>query len=257
MDPLVDATWLARELGDAGLWRHVEAVAETGSTNAVLAERARAGAPSGSVLVADHQTTGRGRFTRVWQAPPGKSLALSVLLRPPVAETRRWLWLPLLAGLAVADGLRAAAGVDARLKWPNDVLIGGRKVCGILAERVEGPVPAAVVGMGINTLLAEAELPVPTATSLALAGAAVDPGKVVREVLVAFERWYSRWASGADLREAYAARCDTVGRQVRVVVSETESVEGEAVGVDPDGCLLVRTPDGVRTFAAGDVWHLR
>lgn len=255
MDPLVDATWLAREVGGR-LWHDVETVAAVGSTNAVLAERARNGASSGTVLVADHQTSGRGRFSRVWEAPPGASLALSVLLRP-TAQVRRWLWLPLLTGLAVADGLRTSSAVDATLKWPNDVLIAGRKVCGILAERVEGQPPAVVIGMGINTFLREDELPVPTATSLALAGADVSPGRVVRDVLLAFEGWYTRWVSGTDLREAYAARCDTIGRAVRVVVSDTESVEGEAVGVDEDGRLLVSTGDGVSAFAAGDVWHLR
>ncbi|MEA5055710.1 MAG: biotin--[acetyl-CoA-carboxylase] ligase [Propionicimonas sp.] len=256
MDPLVDATWLARQLGD-GLWRRVETTATIGSTNAELAARARAGAPSGCVLVADHQSRGRGRFSRVWEAPPGRSVALSVLLRPPAAAPRRWLWLPPVAGLAVADGLRAAAGVDARLKWPNDVLIDGRKVCGILAERVEGTPPAAVIGMGINTLLAENELPVPTATSLALAGATATTAEVVRDVLGALAGWYRRWADGDDLREAYTAHCDTVGRRVRVVVSETEAVEGEAAGVDVDGQLLVRAGGVLRSFAAGDVWHLR
>lgn len=184
-------------------------------------------------------------------------MALSVLLRPPAAAPRRWLWLPPVAGLAVADGLRAAAGVDARLKWPNDVLIDGRKVCGILAERVEGTPPAAVIGMGINTLLAENELPVPTATSLALAGATATTAEVVRDVLGALAGWYRRWADGDDLREAYTAHCDTVGRRVRVVVSETEAVEGEAAGVDVDGQLLVRAGGVLRSFAAGDVWHLR
>lgn len=255
MDPLVDAAWLAGELG--GLWQRIETVAEIGSTNAVLGARARAGEPSGAVLVADHQSQGRGRFARVWEAPPGKSVALSVLLRPPSVEPQRWLWLPLVAGLAVADGLRASAGVDARLKWPNDVLIDGRKVCGILAERVEGTPPAVVIGMGINTLLSQDELPVPTATSLALEGAEVAPGEVVRDVLRAFERWYGGWASDEDLRDAYAARCDTLTRAVRVVVSETETVEGTAVGVDADGRLLVRVGEVVRPFSAGDVWHLR
>ena len=256
MDPLVDGTWLAGELG-GGLWHEIETVAETGSTNAILGARARAGGASGQVLVADHQSRGRGRFTRVWEAPPGRAVAVSVLLRPPAVEPNRWLWLPLVAGLAVADGLRASAGVDARLKWPNDVLIEGRKVCGILAERVEGAPPAVVIGMGINTLLSSDELPVPTATSLALAGAEVVPGEVVREVLRALERWYLAWAAGDDLREVYGARCDTVGRPVRVVISEDESVEGEAIGVDADGRLLVRTATGVRPFSAGDVWHLR
>lgn len=234
------------------------AVAETGSTNADLARLARTGAQGGAVLVADHQTAGRGRFTRVWTAPPGDSLALSLMLRPPVAEPARWLWLPLLAGLSVVDGVRAASGVTARLKWPNDVLVGGRKLCGILAERVESAAgPAIVIGMGINTRLAAADLPVPTATSLAIEGGEVDPEAVVLAVLRAFEGRYTRWLAGADLRDEYAAACDTIGRQVRVDLGGGEAVEGAAVGVDAGGRLLVRTASGVQEFAAGDVWHLR
>lgn len=257
MDPLVDATWLAGALGDR-FWTRVVTVAESGSTNADLAARARAGDPSGSVLLADHQTAGRGRFSRVWTAPPGASIALSVMLRPPTDRPSRWLWLPLLAGLAVVDGLRAASGVEGRLKWPNDVLINGRKVCGILAERVESPAGAAVViGMGINTRLTTADLPVPTATSLAIEGADADPGAVAVAVLRAFEGWYTRWLAGTDLREAYAAASGTVGRRVRVELGPGDALEGVAVGVDADGRLLVRTASGVREFAAGDVWHLR
>lgn len=257
MDALIDQTWLAREVGPR-LWTQVRTVAEAGSTNADLAGLARAGAPSGAVLVADHQTAGRGRFARVWQAPPGSSVAVSVLLRPPAVVPQRWLWLPLLAGLAVADGLRTAAGVHASLKWPNDVLIGGRKVCGILAERVESdPSPAVVIGMGINTLLTEADLPVPTATSLAIEGSTAAPGEVVRSVLLAFEAWYGRWLAGEDLREPYAAACGTVGRTVRVELSPGDAPEGVAVGVDAVGRLLVRTATGTRAFSAGDVWHLR
>ena len=109
MEPLVDAAWLAGEVG-GGLWQQIETIAETGSTNAVLGARARDGGASGQVLVSDYQSRGRGRFTRVWEAPPGKAVALSVLLRPPAVEPSRWLWLPLVAGLAVADGLRASAG---------------------------------------------------------------------------------------------------------------------------------------------------
>ncbi len=239
-------------------WTSVATVGQTGSTNADLAALARPGAPSGAVLVADHQTAGRGRFTRVWTAPPGASLAVSLMLRPPADRPARWLWLPLLAGLAVVDGVRAAAGVAARLKWPNDVLVSGRKLCGILAERVESPAgPAVVIGMGINTTLATADLPVPTATSLAIEGADADPGAVVAAVLLAFEGRYTRWLAGADLRDDYAAACDSIGRPVRVDLGDGDAVEGTGVGVDADGRLLVRTPSGVREFAAGDVWHLR
>ena len=126
-------------------------------------------AEPGTVLVADYQSAGRGRLGRTWTAPPGTSIAMSVLVRPDGVDPARWTWLPLLTGLAVADGLSGAAGLEARLKWPNDVLVGDRKVCGILAERVETPVgPACVVGMGINTHLERADLPVPTATSVAI-----------------------------------------------------------------------------------------
>jgi BirA family biotin operon repressor/biotin-[acetyl-CoA-carboxylase] ligase len=195
----------------------------------------------------------------VWEAPPGSSLAISALLRPPSdVPASRWLWLPLLTGLAVADGIRAATGIRADLKWPNDVLIEGRKVCGILAERVDGDAgAAAIIGMGVNTTLAEDQLPVPTATSLALAGADVAPGEVAAAILAALGEWYLRWLDGSDLRLDYAARCSSVGRTVRVQLSATESVVGEATGVDANGCLLVDVNGTQRAFAAGDVSHLR
>ena len=134
------------------------------------------GAPSGFVLATDHQTAGRGRLGRTWTAPRGSSIAMSVLLRP-AREPATWTWLPLLAGLAVADSLRAMADVPAVLKWPNDVLVDGAKICGILAERVDAPSGAAcVLGLGINVHLAADELPVPTATSLAV----LRPGQTLR-----------------------------------------------------------------------------
>lgn len=255
-NPTIDANWLAaRVIHPGGTWVAVTTIATTGSTNADLTLAARSGAVSGTVLVADHQSSGRGRFTRVWEAPPRTSLAISALLRPPTAlPIRRWLWLPLLTGLAVADGLRAACGVAAELKWPNDVLIGGRKVCGILTERVEG---AAIIGMGINTNLSQAQLPVSTATSLALAGADVEPGAVAASVLSALDQWYQRWVRGDDLRGPYAQRCTSVGREVRVQLSATDSVTGPATGIDSDGCLLVGVGGRERAFAAGDVVHLR
>ncbi len=260
MNPSVNAELLSARLVRPGsVWTGVRTVATTGSTNADLAAAARAGAGSGSVMVSDHQSSGRGRFTRVWEAPPGTSLAISVLLRPPAAVPAiRWLWLPLLTGLAVADGLRAATGVSAELKWPNDVLIDGRKVCGILSERVDSDAgPAVIIGMGINTTLSADQLPVPTATSLAIAGAEVDAGAVAAAVLDALGEWYLRWLGGLDLREEYADRCSSVGRSVRVQLSATGSVVGEATGVDPNGCLLVRVDGRIRSFAAGDVAHLR
>ena len=163
-DRAIDLDQLRRELiWPGGLWQQVDYVAETGSTNADLAAAARTGAVEpGAVLVTDYQSAGRGRLGRTWTAPPGTSIAMSVLVRPDGVDPSRWTWLPLLTGLAVADGLSGAAGLEARLKWPNDVLVGDRKVCGILAERVETRTgrPASS-GWASTPTWTAAELPVP------------------------------------------------------------------------------------------------
>ncbi|WP_345713276.1 biotin--[acetyl-CoA-carboxylase] ligase, partial [Kineococcus glutinatus] len=146
---------LHRALVEEGGWRSVEVVARTGSTNADLLARARAGEAAGAVLVAEHQSAGRGRMGRTWVSPPRSGLAVSVLLRPAVPAAR-WSWLPLLAGLALADALVAVAGLPARLKWPNDVLVpvpaggGGTveaKVAGVLVEA--GGDGSVVLGSGL------------------------------------------------------------------------------------------------------------
>jgi BirA family biotin operon repressor/biotin-[acetyl-CoA-carboxylase] ligase len=266
---VLDADVLRRELvRSGGLWSEVDVVDRTGSTNADLAERARRGAPSGAVLVTDYQDAGRGRQGRSWVAPRGSSIAVSVLLRPRDVDPARWTWLPLLAGLAVAEGLRRAADVPALLKWPNDVLVDGLKVCGILAERVETPDgPACVVGMGVNVWLSADELPVPTATSLALLAEARSPGSrppsrnlLIATILAAFELIYERWEVLEDdslFAASYLKRCDTIGRPVRILLAGDVTVEGVAEALDHDGRLIVRTPTGTQTFGAGDVVHLR
>lgn len=180
---------------------------------------------------------------------------MSALLRPPASvPASRWPWLPLLTGLAVVDGLSAAADLRPALKWPNDVLLDERKVCGILAEQVGG---AVVIGLGINTAMTLDQLPVPTATSLAIAGADVANGEVVAQVLLALARWYRRWCAGEDLRPDYLAASATLGRPVRVETAPGRSRSGRACGIDPDGRLLVEIDGVVEPFAAGDVFHLR
>lgn len=241
------------------LWRQVEVVAATGSTNADLAALAAAGAAMpGTALVTDNQTAGRGRFTRAWSTPPGVSLATSVFVRPDV-EPARWSWLPLMTGVAVAEGVRRAAGLPVQLKWPNDVLVGDRKLCGLLAEVVVTPTgPGAVIGFGINVSMDAAELPTSTATSLLLEGAVVDKTDLAAEVLEAFGRAYRLWErEPAVLRAAYERGCSTIGRPVRVQLTEAEFVEGVAVGVDEAGAIVVRSAAGERAYAAGDVVHLR
>jgi BirA family biotin operon repressor/biotin-[acetyl-CoA-carboxylase] ligase len=238
-------------------WREITVVPHTGSTNADVAAAARAGAAEGLVLVAESQSAGRGRLGRSWTSPPRAGLATSILLRPSGVPVKRFGWLPLLAGVALAEAVRRVGQVDAVLKWPNDLLIGDRKCAGILCEVHDG---AAVVGFGLNTTLRADELPVPTATSLALAGAACsDREPLLRAVLRAIDDWYGRWCDAAGdaetsgLRAAYLFHCATPGRRVRVELPGGQAVEGAATDVDPDGRLIV---DG-RPYQAGDVVHLR
>ncbi|WP_345518973.1 biotin--[acetyl-CoA-carboxylase] ligase [Nocardioides conyzicola] len=240
----------------------VELLETTTSTNAVGAERARAGAAEGLVVVAEHQTAARGRLDRTWEAPPRSSLVFSLVLRPTV-PLAHWPWLPLLTGLTVASTLRAE-GYDAGVKWPNDVLIGDRKLVGILVERVETPDgPAAIVGIGINVSLTVADLPVPTATSLAIeSGAEPDRTALLVVLLRALREAYDAWQAGGDratdeLRTAYAAACVTVGRDVRVELPGDAVLTGRATGVDPGGRLVVAGPGGDTVVGAGDVVHVR
>jgi BirA family biotin operon repressor/biotin-[acetyl-CoA-carboxylase] ligase len=238
-------------------WR-VETVAETSSTNADVSERFRSGATEGLVLVADHQTKGRGRLGREWVTSPRSSLIVSFLLVPDGLAPERWPWLPLLTGIATAEAVRRVTGVRVDLKWPNDVLVDERKVGGILVERVdEGGRAGAVVGIGINVSQSREELPVPEASSLALvADSPVDRSELLHALTDEIGRRYDDLVAGADLREPYLARCVTIGQQVRVAVPGGEVI-GEATAIDEDGRLVVHTADGEEHLGAGDVVHVR
>ena len=211
---------------------------EATSTNAVAGDRARTGAPEGHVVVAERQTAGRGRLDRAWHTPDRAALLFSVVLRPEVAATD-WPWLPLLTGHSVTRALRGL-GYDAGVKWPNDVLIGDRKLVGILVERVETPSgPAAVVGIGINVSLTVDELPVPTATSLAIEGGA-EPDRtevlvaVLSTLVEAYDAWQAGGAAARDrLASSYAAACVTVGRDVRVELPGGDAAPGPGDGRRP------------------------
>ncbi len=261
--PLVERALRHALVYDGSLWNEVTVVDQTGSTNSDLAARARHGAAEGAVLVAEEQVTGRGRLDRTWTAPPRSGLAFSMLLRPTDVPASRWPLLPLLVGLAVADAVRQIAEVDAVLKWPNDLLVDGGKLAGILAERVDSPAgPAVVVGVGLNVTTRAAELPTPTATSLALAGASVtDRDTLLRAALREIERSYFVWCDAQGDPEstflpAYRERCDTVGRQVRVELPGSQLV-GTATGVEESGQLVVETEAGQVRVGAGDVIHVR
>lgn len=241
-------------------WPDLRVVETTGSTNSDLAAVARAGGAAGTALVAWEQTGGRGRLARQWSSPPGTSASISVLLRPDRPRDE-WGVLPLVTGLGVVDGVERL-GVEAVLKWPNDVLLPGdenHKVCGILAEMV-GPDPyAVVVGVGLNIGQTREQLPVETATSLRLAGADVTREVAVSAVLDGMGEAFLRWERGGwrRLATAYAERCTTIGREVRVELPAGGAVTGTAAGITGDGRLRLRTAVGEQAYAAGDVHHVR
>ncbi|MGK5115663.1 MULTISPECIES: biotin--[acetyl-CoA-carboxylase] ligase [unclassified Geodermatophilus] len=258
--PLDGGALAAALTSDSALWRSVRVVDEVGSTNADLLAAAADDAPEGTVLVAEYQASGRGRLDRTWVSPPGAGLTVSLLLRPDVPVARRG-WLPLLAGVALAEAVGEVPGVRASLKWPNDLLdAGGAKLAGILAEVGSG---AVVVGVGLNVSTTVGELP-PGGTSLALAaGRPVDRAAVLLAFLRGLERRYLPWVAalgdpvGTGLAHDYLAWSSTVGATVAVALPDGSVLEGVAESVDWDGRLVVRTAQGPVELASGDVRHVR
>jgi BirA family transcriptional regulator, biotin operon repressor / biotin---[acetyl-CoA-carboxylase] ligase len=264
--PALDGPALSDALTrDSSLWRSLEVVPEIGSTNAELVARAAAdpeggGAPEGTVLVAEHQVTGRGRLDRSWTSPPRAGLTVSFLLRPDVPAARKG-WLPLLTGVALAEAVAEGTGVLPSLKWPNDLLAAdGRKLAGILAETTG---KAVVVGVGLNVSTTTEELP-DTGTSLArVLGTTVDRAPVLLAFLRAFERRYRRWTEvlgdpvSSGLAQDYLAWSSTVGTEVAVGLPDGSTLEGTAQAVDWDGRLVVATAQGTVELASGDVRHVR
>lgn len=260
--PPLDAERLRRRVAESSrlpFYSRVDVVESTGSTNADLIARAGRGDADNSVLIAEAQEAGRGRHARNWVSPPRAQIAMSVLVRPSGIDPSVLGWLPLLTGVAVVDALRGTAGVDANLKWPNDVLIGGRKVAGILAEVASaGEAPVVVIGVGLNVSLDEAELPVPHAISLTLAGAStVDRTELAASVLREFAHRFTAWRDAgwdvAELAAAYRERCATLGKEVRAELPGGEVLTGVAIDVDHSGRVVI----GDRAVSAGDVTHLR
>ncbi|HLO01913.1 MAG TPA: biotin--[acetyl-CoA-carboxylase] ligase [Symbiobacteriaceae bacterium] len=250
--------------------RPVEAHEAIGSTNERAKELARSGAPEGLLVTAEQQTAGKGRLGRPWQTPAGRALAMSVLLRPPIPPTAAPR-LTLVAAVAVAEAVRAVTGLPVGIKWPNDLQIAGRKLCGILTEmeaEIE-QVRFVVLGIGLNVNQAAEEFPPElreTATSLRLAaaeGSASEGGlpvarlPLLQAILARLEVRYDQFLAGGwpELLAAWRELSVTLGRSVRVIPASGAPIwEGTAVDVDAEGALLVRRPDGsTERVIAGEV----
>lgn len=262
--PALDVSTLRGALVGRHLpWRQLDVVDETGSTNADLLARAAAGEDiDGAVLLAEHQTSGRGRHGRHWETPRLTQLALSVGVAADRVPPAGWGWLPLACGVAVADTLVQEAGVlDVGLKWPNDVVVDDGKLAGILAE-VASPKPVIVVGLGLNVTMTAEQVPDSAATSLVMLGASIIDrnalaDSVLRHLAARIEAW--RTAAGPDpqLMDDYRRYSRTLGSRVVAHLPGGRKVEGVAEGIDELGRLCIDSDGQTVAVSAGDITHLR
>ena len=254
------------------LGRTLHIMDHTPSTNTAALALAQKGAEDGTVVVAERQTAGRGRLGRRWYSPPGENLYCSVILRKAPATERlsEWLsWVPLISAVAAARAVQAVTGLQPSLKWPNDILIGQRKLGGLLCESSGSQKHGTlvVVGIGINVNARRESFPVDlreVATSLASeAGRSFDRGILLAALLSELESRHLALLSGkpADYVNEYSTLCSTLGRQVRVNLAGGNNVEGRADSIAPDGSLRIieagTQSGGAREVRTGDVIHLR
>lgn len=242
----------------------IKIVESTGSTNADLIQQGGE-LPDLSVLVADFQSAGRGRSGRQWLAPSRSSLFASVLLKPTAFGPTAFSWLPLLAGLAVCQTAHGFGVVDAAMKWPNDVLVNGNKLSGVLSELLPD-LSGVVIGSGVNLTQSKADLPIDAATSMSIEGTnQVGRDAFLEAYLMHLTNLYKSFSAAngdpnsSGLRAAVIANCATLGREVRVILPGDKEEYGRAVDIDETGRLIVEKADKSETFAvaAGDVVHLR
>ncbi|MEE8886783.1 MAG: biotin--[acetyl-CoA-carboxylase] ligase [Eubacteriales bacterium] len=230
--------------------------AETDSTNEWVKRIAAEGAPDLTVCLADEQTAGKGRLGRAWKSPAGTSVSMSVLLRPDVPPERLSM-LTLVMGMAAADGIREVTGLDVKIKWPNDVVIHGKKLCGILTEA--GPdVSYIVIGIGINVNMSEFpdELKDKATSMFIETGRKYSRSETAAAVLDAFLRYYRIFSETCDmshLRDPYQKMLVNINERVRVL-DPVKPFDGTALGIDEHGDLLVKKDDGtVTSVYSGEV----
>lgn len=241
----------------------LEFLAETGSTNQDLAALAKkSDLPEFYTVVTDFQSAGRGRLDRVWEAPAASSVMASVYLKPRFENTSGIGWISLLVAEAIKRTIQDL-GVSANIKWPNDVLVSGSKVSGVLAE-VSQDLASVVVGFGINVTQEAKDLPVQTATSLLLAGASsLDRDEILAKTLSNMKVLYSELAAAkgdaqaCGLRQQLLDSSATIGQLVEVTFKNQDSVQGRAVDIDDSGRLVVKTDAKTLLVSAGDILHLR
>lgn len=261
--PALDVTGVRRDLvGPDRALRLIDVVDSTGSTNADLLTRCADGEDiAGLVLIAEHQISGRGRLGRRWSAPARSQITFSLGVDASGAPPGSWGWLPLLTGVAAADAVAATTGISPGLKWPNDIMVHGGKLGGILAE-VAAPHPVIVVGLGLNVTLTVEEAPDPRATSLLMLGSTMLDrsallGSILAELTARIDRWQATGGPDRGLVTDYLARSVTVGTRVHAQLPGDREITGMATGIGQLGELQIDTGAGIVSVSAGDVTHVR
>ncbi len=229
--------------------RDIKYLLRTGSTNDVARTLAEEGAPEGTIVIAETQTRGRGRLGRTWHSPPGAGLYFSVILRPPL-DPQELPKITLLAAVAIAESIREITRLDPAIKWPNDLLLEGKKAAGILTELYGAMTsPYVILGVGINVHTRREEFPPDLqeiATSLDMAGGQnISRTKLMQVVLKHLEKWYELFKKGIfkPILDAWRKGCVIIGAQVKII-SGGKEVEGKVADVDEDGALLLRDQAG-------------
>jgi len=252
----LDLKHLDAQLSTKFVGRHVTYRDSVESTMALGDAEASAGAPEGAIVIADAQTAGRGRMARSWVSPPGVNLYFTLILRPTLAQLRH---LAVIAPLAVNLAIEETTGLMPRIKWPNDVVIGDRKVAGVLVETnlEEDVVQNALIGIGVNVNLnvMEHEEIREIATSLrAESGDDVSREAVLAATLNHVENLYERLRTGETISIGWKQRLETLGKHVRVTLAGGDTKQGVAVDADSDGALIIRRDDGSHVrVEAGEV----
>lgn len=251
----LDLPTVERRLTTRFVGRSLVYLTSTTSTQDVARAEAERGAPEGTAVLAEEQTAGRGRLGRAWVSPAGKNIYVTIVMRPPAARLRA---LSVVTPLAVAEALEGAAALSARIKWPNDVLVNGRKISGVLIETelMGDAVKYALVGIGLNVNLDVEAVPDIAAIATSVRrelGRDASREELLAAFLNAFEARYSQALEGDEPFRAWRSRLDTLGRRVRATLGE-RVVEGIAEDVDAEGNLLVRRDDGsLASVEAGEV----
>ena len=253
----LSAEAITRGLNTRSIARRVLFYDQAVSTNDLARQLAETGEPEGTLVLADEQSAGRGRLGRSWIAPARSSILMSLILRPKL-EPDQIARITMAVSLATCAGIRSTSGLEARIKWPNDILLKGRKCGGILAESssTDGRVEYVIIGLGLNvnfTAAAIEGIPADATTLSDQAGREVKRVSLAQAILRAIEHYYLRMQAGDNLHQEWLARLVTLNQRVRAQTLEGVE-EGLAEAVDPDGALLLRRKDGsLVRLLAGDV----